>query len=169
MELAQTERISLYKVLPGDRFRIIGRYATNSRYNYTKQQVFEKGHGLLSRTWEQNDRVNLDIAADYAIDPDQYRQEQCSTRISPTIADALTMKARSYSLFSIQDAAGTACIAVLVLESLSPHYLTKLDRRLKLDSIFNDETESATLRRFVEAAESEDDYLIQAQRVRVPS
>jgi hypothetical protein len=157
-----SERISVYSHLDNNSFRIVGRHSANGVFDSVRRQVHEPDQGIVAQAYQRSDIVSYDFAHDPNGDFNRYSAEQYERfSIPAAVVSGFKMKSRSYVAYPILNANKSRCIAVLVCESTILNRMTSLDARFKIKETIHGSRDS--LRSFVEAADTKDDYVLQTQ------
>lgn len=159
-----TERISVYSHRANNTFRIVGRYSANGDFDTVRREVHEADQGIVARAFQKSDKVTYEFTHNPAENLEKYCEEHREKfNIKVNVVKKFKMKSLSYAAYPISDAKGTRCIAIVVCESTISGSLTNINTRFKIGEHIDHARPS--LRAFVDAADTEDDYLLQTQIV----
>ena len=119
LDLKNSERISLY-VLDGDKFRIIGRYSENPKYDRNGRCEYPSDCGYISKCLENNNGNSYYVKEKLPKRLNKYVEVVSKdTGMNKDDINNLSMKSRTYFTRVIKDRHNKN-VGILVIESMNP-------------------------------------------------
>ncbi len=119
LNLKNSDRISLY-VLDGEKFRIIGRYSENLKYNRNGRSEYPSDCGYISKCLGNNNGKAYYFKEKLPKDPNNYvKMVSKDSGMNEKDIKNLSMRSRTYFARVIKDTQDQN-VGILVLESINP-------------------------------------------------
>jgi len=131
-QLAQDERVSVYKNDKPNGFVLIGRFSARPNLQYRSRNLYRMD-GIIAKAWNEGSFFKNDFP-DFATKQQNYIQAQMKTGVDRETVLGFKMKSRSYFAHRLNDRRGDP-IAVIVFEGLRQKCFTKKEAESRLDGL----------------------------------